>query len=1312
MKCLEPETILSMLERRLDPSRRDAVDRHVDECPACRTLLSAAFRAESSPPPDYELESTVAGRRRPTSTSSGGSSSADLASPRTPRQDRYTGLRPLAAGGMGVVWRAVRLSDGLTVALKTLERLDPDRRSRFVSEAAAIQAIDHPNVVRVLDVGETEDSEPYLAMEWLEGLDLAHRLDHSTVDPFETALIGCAVADGLQAAHDRGVIHRDVKPANVFLCRGGAVKILDFGLALFAGASPIEHATGVGLLVGTPAFMAPEQVAASRSEDVTTDVWGLGATLYCAVAGRTPFRADSLALQADRILHDEPDPLPPDVPEWLAEILLRALRKDPRARFAGAREMGEALRRGLGRTSRPPSSTPADGAALVEEVRFVAVLYAEGVNEASALAAMIESANGLARSLPARGLCGIFGVEQWGGDEPERALRVALRARDDGIAGRFGVATGRAVRGPVGELVDEVLASAVSVARNDGVGVDPETLRRVQGEFELGGDRVLAARPTSSEESSAPEFDAAEAPLVGREAELALLGAALAGVAEQGSATGWLLTGGAGVGKSRLVDALARTMASEHPGATAIVCNAEAHRTLEGWHALRGAVRRHFDLSSETPPEQAREVLLTGCPSAACAEGIGELVGARFLESPRLSHARSHVQHMQDLIVVSLGEWLESLARRGPLLLALEDAQWADRQTLAAFETLVAILESSPAFFIATEREGAPDRLPGFRRLEIGPLPRDATRRLIGAVLPAALDGLADELFERAGGNPYLTLELAQAHREGKPGLPASVETAMQGRLDALPAPLKDLVRRASVLGRTFTADALRGLGAPSPEIDLEELRRRGLVTFDRSGAARAWRFRHALLSEVAYSSLTAEQRASLHATATVVLASSPGTPAAEIARHLEAAGRPEAAIVEWRRALDDARRAADGTSALAAADRLLGTAVSRADELAMRESRLEALIFLGRGAEAMPDADRILALSATASERAHALGLRSWLSSRASRWDEALELLAEARSLDPETPEIAIRQSWASLLAGRITDAAAWASDAVSVATRRAPGSVLWGRALTVRAHCALHQGDHGRASADLDGALEAYERVGDTRRIAIALGSQGYAALWAGRLEAARALLHEARKAARSVGYRSEEISARHNLGMVLALGGDLRAALREEDEALAQARAIGATRLAANCLKYRTWILVERGELDDARRSLAELSALEGLGSLAPEVSALEATVLLGESQIDRARAVAEEGLALRSAQGGMEELEGDLLLAAHLAGVPGALAEGLAMLAARASTILPPAARAGYLERWPAHARLRALGRAAGLAVPESVADEVP
>lgn len=262
--------------------------------------------------------------------------------------ERYRLDERIATGGMGDVWRATDLVLGRQVAVKILLPAlltDPDFLTRFRAEARMMAAVRHPGIVQVYDTGEDAVAgggrAVYLVMEYVDGKPLSSRINATgRLAAAETMSIVAQVAEALHAAHERGIVHRDVKPSNVLVQPDGTVVLVDFGVARSTAVTSI---TSPNAVPGTALYMAPEQ-AAGRPVSAATDVYALGVVAYHCVAGHTPFSGENALEVAVKHLNDELPPLPADVPRPVAEVIERALAKDAADRFPSARDFAAAAR--------------------------------------------------------------------------------------------------------------------------------------------------------------------------------------------------------------------------------------------------------------------------------------------------------------------------------------------------------------------------------------------------------------------------------------------------------------------------------------------------------------------------------------------------------------------------------------------------------------------------------------------------------------------------------------------------------------------------------------------------------------------------------------------------------------------------------------------------------------------------------------------------------------------------------------------------------------------------------------------------------
>jgi eukaryotic-like serine/threonine-protein kinase len=282
---------------------------------------------------------------------------------------KYPLKRAIGSGGMGTVFESMNPDDGRAVAVKMLGvdyLQDVDIKARFIEEGRTCQRLIHPNIVRVHEVGEAEDGTPYIVMELLEGVPLsAYTRSGVRVPIGQAATILQGILAGLGAAHAQGIVHRDLKPENVVLAREESgtftAKILDFGIAkVMDAAGGMGSKTRTGVLLGTPAYMSPEQIKNAKDVDARTDLWSAGVMLYEMLTGRVAFPAPTEYARLSAVLNSNPPPLEAVDPLLgrLSAFVQLAMQKDRGQRYQTALEMARSLGGAMGTDSNNVGPTP------------------------------------------------------------------------------------------------------------------------------------------------------------------------------------------------------------------------------------------------------------------------------------------------------------------------------------------------------------------------------------------------------------------------------------------------------------------------------------------------------------------------------------------------------------------------------------------------------------------------------------------------------------------------------------------------------------------------------------------------------------------------------------------------------------------------------------------------------------------------------------------------------------------------------------------------------------------------------------------
>jgi eukaryotic-like serine/threonine-protein kinase len=890
--------------------------------------------------------------------------------------ERFRILRPAGRGGMGAVYRATDLVLGASVAVKVLAYDAPDARDRFAREVRALASLAHPALVRYVAHGWLDDGRPFLAMEWLEGEDLAARLDRGPLRADEALALARRVAEALAVAHDAGVVHRDVKPGNLFLVGGQVkdVRVTDFGVAS-GNAVTTRLLTGTGVIVGTPGYMAPEQARGDGDVDGRADLFSLGCVLFECVTGRPPFDGPTvMAVLARLLLGEAPrmSSIAPGISPSLDELVARLLSRDVARRPPSARALAtelDALCDGGGGFALSEAAPP-----LATEQRPVTVVLArmpadhvtaetlavEDVERQRAVfTGLAERFGGAAIVLPDGAGIVAFQLDHVR-DQVTRAARCALALAPHLPDAMLAIATTHvASRGdPAGsgviQRVEPLLSGEPLVG--PGVRLDDVTAGLLDATFavtERDGATFLVGRSVTR--AAARRVLGRVIPCVGRDKELRLLDAVLDECVDDSVARGVLVLGPSGIGKSRLRDeALDRFRSSSGARVLRVAADELAASTSLGvvralLRAASAGSRDEVD-AFETPlPPELQDLLAERLPDGGNA-------GLAAVADPGARRKR-----LQGLFQ----EWLATELSLGPRVVAIDDLQWADPLSVEwLLEALRAHAELPLLLFGLARPEGVEllSSLVETRNLAVvrlEPLSRRAAERLVKHVLGDGISAArASELVDRAAGHPLLLEELVRCvARAGESRVEiGGALVLLQSRFAKLPTDARQVLRVASVLGERVPLEALtvllrRRLAESVVVPAIEALvRAEALEPLD---PARGYiRFRHAMMREAAEALLTDEDRAALHLEAAEWHASRTETDPEIVARHFERAGEAGAAAPFWLEAAERAWATGDIAAAAALAQRgrvegidtsldarltmLLGTALSfsgRVDE-------------------------------------------------------------------------------------------------------------------------------------------------------------------------------------------------------------------------------------------------------------------------------------------------------------------------------------------------------------------------------------------
>ncbi len=890
---------------------------------------------------------------------------------------RFVIEREVGRGGVGIVYRAQDEVTGTPVALKVIAipGVDASEEARFGREGRVLAGLSHPGIVRVVAFGQLDEGHPYVAMEWLEGEDIAQRQKRMPLTFGRALEVGAQVADALAYAHSVGIVHRDIKPSNVILVGSGpgtdwplSAKLVDFGVASAEDA----RLTRTGAIIGTPAYMAPEQARGDQEVDARADIYGLGATLFEMIAGRPPHMGPTpIAILARLVTTPAPrlGEVFTDAPVSLDDLLCQMLATHPEERPSRAADVALRLRQIASELERSPMTTrtqspemaPLSMGSIVLSTskpggsRLVTSILATHVPKGPArgrLIAHLRARGAEATELGGDAIVAHLGVKKALGDEAARALDLGIRLAKMGS--HVGVATGRTRidrTRPTGEVVDRAAALARDAQKNQ-VLADTTTSELARGRFEMqvraDGTSVVGPKVTQKKDGVA-----GGSPFVGREADLSQIVNAFERCQEDHTPIIVTLTGAPGIGKTRLRrEALARIAA--HPSAPRVVLvRAESFAKSHALGIMADVARGLAGVAKGAALEDAMaatDALLAKIDLAG--PSTRDLV-ARLVANEPLPEAVD-ARAARDALWIALTDMALRVSKQAALVIALEDAQWADLESLAWLDHLLARAVGHSVFVLATARptlwRDDPGRFGGrdHVRIELRPLARRTVRAIAKAILGDKAsspegEALVESISAQAGGSPLFAEELARLAHQGRDAASApTIEAAIQVHLDALEEEVREAAMKLAVFGLQVWETGLEALGVKDASAIMRTLTSAEVLVeqaTSRFKETREWAFKHALTREVAYASLGEEQLKELHTQAGTWLAKM-GEDDATVARHFELGGEP----VQAANYLEKAARRALAASALSEAVRLAEKSLAFAEDNPTQFARAQLL--------------------------------------------------------------------------------------------------------------------------------------------------------------------------------------------------------------------------------------------------------------------------------------------------------------------------------------------------------------------------------
>lgn len=801
---------------------------------------------------------------------------------------------------MGDVFVARDRTTDEKVALKLLSTHDPRVVERFLREAQILAEISHPTIVGHIAHG-VDDDLPYLVMRWVPGRSLHELLSGgATLSIHETLDLAARLAEALALIHGRGIIHRDLKPANIILENDDAKRavLLDFGIAHVGD----HDLTRTGELLGTPGYLSPEQ-AQGAMIDARADIFALGCVLFRCLVGRPPFDARDPLSAAVKVLLEEAPVLAecaPGVPRGFDDLVTRMLARDPDDRPKDGSDLTREIARLLDpsptidertivkvRREPPVSSTRLLGGAERKLFSLVIARRRDWERTAAGIERVREVLNehlaafGMRSSLLADGSIVVTIHDDSPNDAVLRAARAALFLARELPDAQVALATGRGVMDddvPVGEIVERAIG-LLDQRTQSGVFVDQTSASLLVGRFaiEERSEDVGTVRILVGESRAGRTLLGKPSALVGRTRELTMLELMLDECRTDSVARAMLITAEPGVGKSRLcAEFVSRARRKSKSPVRLWTAYGDPLARSSPLSMLAGLITSAAEIHRADSPKERRRKLAARASQLGCTSDVAALLSEVIAPVPdndesassEIRVARRDRLQFATLLRAAWETFVCAACNAGPLILMLEDLHWSDARTVELVDGVLAAARDLPLLVVALARPEVHTIFPrlfashGLQEMKLLNLTSRASAELVQASLgAAATEAVTSAIVARAQGNALFLEELIRAAAEGAFGTPESLVAMMDRRFSTLDAHARRVLRAVSIFGDVATTEGVHALvggeSATAVAATLARMMEAEMLLSTEGGYA----FRHALLREAAYATLTEEDR-------------------------------------------------------------------------------------------------------------------------------------------------------------------------------------------------------------------------------------------------------------------------------------------------------------------------------------------------------------------------------------------------------------------------------------------------------------------